>query len=51
VYDALEVLQGIGGKAGLVGIISHVDALAETIPARIEITKGRRGSSAKILGA
>ena len=51
IQDALDILQGIRGTAGVVGIISHVDALAETIPARIEITKGRRGSSAKILGA
>jgi exonuclease SbcC len=50
IQDALEILQGIRRTAGVVGIISHVEALAETIPARIEITKGKRGSSAKILG-
>ena len=44
VHDALDVLQGIGGKAGLVGIISHVEALAEAIPAKIQIQKGRNGS-------
>jgi len=31
-----------------VGIISHVEALAETIPTRIEITKGKNGSSCHI---
>ena len=50
IQDALDILQGIRGTAGVVGIISHVEALAETIPARIEITKGSRGSSARILG-
>ena len=48
VHDALDVLQGIGGKAGLVGIISHVEALAEAIPARIEIQKGKNGSNCVI---
>jgi len=48
VHDALEVLQGIGGKAGLVGIISHVEALAEVIPAKIEIRKGKNGSNCVI---
>lgn len=48
VYDALEVLQSIGGKAGLVGIISHVDALAEAIPAKIQIQKGKHGSKCVI---
>ena len=50
IQDALDILQGIRGTAGVVGIISHVEVLAETIPARIEITKGSRGSSARILG-
>ena len=42
--DALDVLQGIRKTAGTVGIISHVEALAESIPAKIEIVKGNRGS-------
>lgn len=48
VADALEVLQGIGGRAGVVGIISHVEALAEAIPAKIEIQKGKHGSNCRI---
>lgn len=44
VNDALEVLQGISRSAGIVGIISHVDQLAETIPSKICITKGKDGS-------
>ena len=50
IQDALDILQGIRRTAGVVGIISHVEALAETIPARIEITKGRRGSTARVQG-
>lgn len=48
IADALEILQGIRRSAGVVGIISHVEALAETIPTRIEITKGKNGSSCHI---
>ena len=48
IQDALEVLQGIQRSSGLVGIISHVDALAEIIPTRIAITKGRNGSTCRI---
>ena len=44
VGDALDVLQGIRKSIGIVGIISHVDALAETIPSKIEIQKGKNGS-------
>lgn len=48
VNDALEVLQGIRRSSGIVGIISHVEALAEVIPTRLEITKGRKGSACRI---
>lgn len=48
VDDALEALQSIRRSAGLVGIISHVDRLAETIPAKIQITKTKEGSQCKI---
>lgn len=45
--DALEVLNvarsGHAGR-GLVGIISHVDALKEVIYSRIEVTKDTKGS-------
>ena len=50
VGDALEVLQGIQRASGVVGIISHVEQLAETIPTRIEITKGKDGSRCRICG-
>ena len=48
VGDALEVLQGIRRSHGIVGIISHVDQLAETIPTKIMIRKSEKGSSCKI---
>ena len=44
VQDALQILQGIQRGCGVVGIISHVEQLAEIIPTRLEITKGKRGS-------
>ena len=44
VQDALEILQGIQRGSGIVGIISHVEQLAEIIPTRLEITKGKQGS-------
>lgn len=50
VNDALEVLQGIQRSSGVVGIISHVEQLAETIPSRIEITKGKNGSTCRCVG-
>ena len=48
VHDALEVLQGIRRGSGIVGIISHVEQLAQIIPARLEITKGRQGSTCHV---
>lgn len=50
IQDALDILQSIRHTAGVVGIISHVDVLAETIPAQLRITKGRRGSSCRLDG-
>jgi len=49
VQDALEILQSVTGSTGIVGIISHVEQLAETIPAKIEITKGRNGSQSRMI--
>ena len=50
IQDALDILQSIRHTAGVVGIISHVEALAETIPAQLKITKGRGGSSCRLDG-
>lgn len=50
VGDALEVLQGIRRGCGIVGIISHVEQLAEVIPTRLEITKGKQGSRCTLRG-
>ena len=49
IADALDILQGIRRSAGVVGIISHVELLAETIPTRIEITKGKHGSHCRVV--
>ncbi len=49
IEDALQILQGIQRTAGVVGIISHVETLAETIPARLEITKGKQGSQCRLV--
>ncbi|WP_268237448.1 SbcC/MukB-like Walker B domain-containing protein, partial [Caldovatus sediminis] len=43
---AMEVLAGLGGGDRLVGVISHVAELRARIPARLEVTPGRRGSAA-----
>ena len=48
VGDALEVLQGIQRSHGIVGIISHVDQLSETIPAKIRILKSEKGSTCRV---
>jgi exonuclease SbcC len=49
ICDALEVLQGIQRGAGVVGIISHVEQLAETIPTKIVITKTKNGSRCTVV--
>lgn len=47
VNDALAVLSHVKNAKGSVGIISHVDALKETISTRVEITKTSKGSTCK----
>lgn len=42
--DALEVLASVRGARRLIGIISHVEALRESIEASIEVVKKRGGS-------
>ena len=48
VCDALDILDGIRKGSGLVGIISHVEQLAESIPAKIEVRKNSRGSTCTV---
>jgi len=43
---AMEVLTSLHGQDRLVGIISHVPELRGWIPARLEVTPGRHGSTA-----
>lgn len=42
---ALEVLNGLTEGERLVGIISHVDKLSESIPQKIRVKHGEKGSS------
>jgi exonuclease SbcC len=46
---ALEALTGLQQGGRLVGIISHVSELQEQIDARLQVTAGRRGSSARFV--
>ena len=46
--DAMEILETVRSGSGIVGIISHVERLAETIPAKIQITKTKNGSQCKV---
>ena len=48
VNDALEILQGIQKSSGVVGIISHVECLTESIPVRLEVSRGRNGSRCRL---
>ena len=46
---AIDTLAGLTEGERLVGIISHVDALAERIPRQIVVKKGAEGSSLTLL--
>ena len=46
--DAMEILETVRSGSGIVGIISHVERLSETIPAKIEITKTKNGSQCRV---
>ncbi|MBR6005283.1 MAG: hypothetical protein IK063_03540, partial [Clostridia bacterium] len=46
--DAMFVLQAVRDRNGMVGFISHVEELAENIPARIEITKNKSGNTCEV---
>ena len=47
--NALAVLNGLTGGDRLVGIISHVDKLSASIPQKIIVKNGPRGSSLKVV--
>ena len=47
--DALQILSSIGVSNGLIGIISHVQALQETISTGIVVQKGSRGSTLRVI--
>lgn len=48
ISDALEILASVQGSRRMVGIISHVDALAESIHGAIHVEKGRSGSQLRL---
>jgi exonuclease SbcC len=48
VIDALMTLQS-GDR--LIGVISHMENLAERLPARIEVVKSKGGSIIRMSGA
>lgn len=48
IRDAMEVLHYIRDTSGLVGIISHVESLAESIPTKLQIKKGKNGSKCEL---
>ena len=46
--DVIDMLKIVQGGDGIVGIISHVDDLAGSIPDQIEAVKGKHGSRLKL---
>lgn len=46
--EAIQVLLTMSGGRKTIGIISHVEALKETIPAKINVISGARGSQLEI---
>lgn len=48
VADALDILAGLRNGNSIIGIISHIPALRESIPSCIEVKKGRLGSNIKV---
>lgn len=48
VADALDILAGLRNGNSIIGIISHIPALRESIPSCIEVEKGRLGSNIKV---
>lgn len=49
ISDALQILSTMACGKAMIGIISHVELLKENIPYGIEVTKGNKGSSCRLL--
>ena len=47
IQDALDVLESVRKGSAVIGIISHVEALEENIPVKLEIKKTENGSYIK----
>ncbi len=50
VSDALSLLSELRSRGGLVGIISHIGFLKESIPMQINVEKTGRGSVCRTAG-
>jgi exonuclease SbcC len=48
--EVLDVLDGLRERDRAVGIVSHVAELRDRIPARLQVTKGRDGSTLRMRG-
>ena len=46
---AIQTLEDLKEGGRLVGIISHVDSLRERVPARLEVSAGTNGSTARFV--
>ena len=44
-YSVTQVLQALGAQGRMVGVITHVSALSESLPHRLVVQKGPQGSS------
>lgn len=42
--DVMDVLDDLRSGGRVVGVVSHVDAMRERIPAQVQVVKGRNGS-------
>lgn len=43
--EVMDVLDGLRSGGRVVGVVSHVDAMRERIPAQVRVVKGRNGST------
>ncbi|GGR42341.1 exonuclease SbcC [Nocardioides luteus] len=48
--DVLDVLDTLREGGRIIGVVSHVTEMRERIPTQLSVTKGREGSTLKVLG-
>ena len=49
IAEALDMLLSVRSSRRLIGIISHVSALADSIPCAVRVRKGEQGSSIRVI--